>query len=544
MLKLLRNLVLAAILLAGALKLLAWYAVGHDADRVTAALAPYAQVKYDGLSAGLDGSVTVNNITAVQTGSHTIYHADALTIETPGLLWLLKHSLLHETDVPPTLGMNASGLKFPALPWLDPEFFDPVHAVVFAAAGCGAATFTAEDYRRMNSPAASANLRADYHYQPESHALDLKTTLSMPGYSAITLRTDLHPFDLTLAALANAQTWDKVRAGQIAVDFADDGFLHRRNQYCAQRIGVPANEFIARHVTAVETLLGEHRIQPSSELVALYRNLVEHGGQAGVMSLPRSTLAFARWQNTSPDDLLRQLNITARYRDTPPVMFRLTFTSPPDDEAVPNGAAPAPPTAVAPTTPAVAETSVVAKPSPPVVNADTKPNPIATTTPAALSPDPAKTPPPAKRSGDNFGLHDLDRVEAKLAPKQAPIKTPLPDPVQPALPIVTDAQYASSPPPPPNSTLALVWKPTIERLPPPAPPKTDFDIIDYGMLQNMLGRRVRLITDGDKRIEGYVMSADAGSVRVRVGRSDGDAQFDVPKKRIREIQLLRRTPPA
>jgi len=544
MLKLLRNLVLAAILLAGALKLLAWYAVGHDAERVTAALAPYAQVKYDGLSAGLDGSVTVNNITALQTGSHAAYHADALTIETPGLFWLLRHSLLHETDVPPTLGLSASGLKLPAPPWLDPQFFDPAHAAVFAAAGCGATTFTAEDYRRMNSPVASANLRIDYRYQPESRALDVKTTLSMPGYSAITLRTDLHPLDLTLASLASAQTWDKVRAGQIAVDFVDDGFLHRRNQYCTQRLGVPANEFIARHVTAVEALLGEHRMQPSSELVALYRNLVEHGGQASVMSLPRSTLAFARWQNTSPDDLLRQLNITARYRDTPPVMFRLTFAPPPDNEAPAGDAVSTPPTAIAAIAPTVAEPSVVAKASPPVVNADTKPNPIATTTPAALSPDPAKAPPPAKRSGDNFGLHDLDRVEAKLAPKQAPIKTPLPEPEQPVLPVVTDTQYASSPPPPPNSTLALVWKPTIERLPPPVAPKTDFDIIDYATLQNMLGRRVRLITDGDKRIEGYVMSADAGSVRVRVGRSDGDAQFDVPRKRIREVQLLRRAPPA
>ena len=55
MLKLLRNLVLAAILLAGALKLLAWYAVGNDADRIVQALAPFAQIKYDSLSTGLDG---------------------------------------------------------------------------------------------------------------------------------------------------------------------------------------------------------------------------------------------------------------------------------------------------------------------------------------------------------------------------------------------------------------------------------------------------------------------------------------------------------
>jgi hypothetical protein len=109
---------------------------------------------------------------------------------------------------------------------------------------------------------------------------------------------------------------------------------------------------------------------------------------------------------------------------------------------------------------------------------------------------------------------------------------------------VTDAPFASGPAPPPNSTLSLVWKPTIERLPPPNAAKTDYEVIDYGGLQNALGQRVRLITDGSKRLEGYVIEADAGSVRLRVGRSDGDAQFDVPKKRIREVQLLRRSPPA
>jgi hypothetical protein len=532
MLKLLRNLVLAAILLAGALKLLAWYAVGHDADRVTAALAPYAQVKYEGLSAGLDGSVSVDNVTVVQPTSHATFHANSFTIGTPGLFWLLKHSLLHETDLPPTLTLNASGIKFPPLPWLDPQFLDPVTGVLFASAGCGAA-FTSEDYRRMGAPVAVTNLHSEYHYQPDSHALDMKTTLSTPGYSTITVRGDLHSFDLT--ALTNAETWEKVRAGQLAVDFADDGFLSRRNQFCMQRLGVPASEFVLRHITAVDTLLSEHRVQPSTELIALYRSLVERGGQATLVSLPRGTFALNHWQGSSPDDLLRQLNITARYRDTPAVMFRLTFTPAPDvDETTAMGGASTTPTVIAATTPTTVDPPATKPPSP-SVTPDTKPTTVSPT-PIAATPTITKAPP------TKIGLHDIDRAEAKLVSQQAPIKSP--PPPEPVKAIETDAQYASGPAPPPNSTLALVWKPTIERLPPPTPPKTDFDVIDYGTLQTLAGRRVRLITDGDKRIEGYVLSADAGAVRLRVGRSDGDAQFDVPKKRIREVQLLHRSPPA
>lgn len=70
MLKLLRNLALAAILLAGALKLLAWYAVGQDAQRVAAALSPYALVKYDAISAGLDGSVSLSGVSVTPAGTH------------------------------------------------------------------------------------------------------------------------------------------------------------------------------------------------------------------------------------------------------------------------------------------------------------------------------------------------------------------------------------------------------------------------------------------------------------------------------------------
>ena len=67
-------------------------------------------------------------------------------------------------------------------------------------------------------------------------------------------------------------------------------------------------------------------------------------------------------------------------------------------------------------------------------------------------------------------------------------------------------------------------------------------MIDYANLGGVIGQRVRLITDGEKRIEGYLIGADSGFVRLRVGRADGDAQFEVPRKRIQQIQLVRRQP--
>jgi hypothetical protein len=141
-----------------------------------------------------------------------------------------------------------------------------------------------------------------------------------------------------------------------------------------------------------------------------------------------------------------------------------------------------------------------------------------------------------------MGLHDLDRVEAKLAPKPTPLKPDVPMPT-PAKPIIEETDYASEPPPPPNSTLALAWKPGIERLPVSMKPaRNDYQVIEYGNLGGVVGQRVRVITDGEKRIEGYLLGSDAGALRLRVGRADGDAQFEVPKKRIQQIQLVHRPP--
>ena len=531
MLKLLRNLVLAAILLAGAVKLLAWYAVGNDADRIVQALAPFAQIKYDGLSAGLDGSVTVNRLSITQGADHRVYRADSVTFETPGLMWLLEHSLLHENELPPTLRVAAQHLQVP-MPWLDPELVDPATLVPFAAAGCDSTRLVSADYRRMGMTEASMNARLDYSYQPETHALDVSVQADTPGFAAVALRGDLHPIDLN--TLASPAMWRKLRAGQLAIDFTDQGFLQRRNQYCAQKTNVPVDEFVSRHLAAVQALLAQHHVEPSSEVFALYRNLIARGGEVSALSLPRATFALADWRNGSPDDTLRQLNITARYRDTPPVMLRLTFTQPTPEENADTIADTATAMPVGAGQPASAIAAAVPTAIPTAIPTISEPPKLPTPQPSAA--------PASKPTGDNMGLHDLDRVEAKLAPKSSASKPAVSSSTEPAQPTLVDTPIASEPPPPPNSTLALAWRPTIERLAPATKSRTNFELIDYANLGSVIGQRVRLITDGEKRIEGYLISADATTVRLRVGRADGDAQFDVPKTRIQQIQLVHRPP--
>jgi len=562
--KLLRNLALGTILLAGVLKLLAWYEVGQDAQRFVVALTPYAQVHYDSLSAGLDGTVTLDGVTAtVKRGAAELrYSADSLVLESPSVFWLLKYTLLGDNALPSRFGISAQGLKLPATPWLDPQWFNLATFVPFEAAGCDASAFTPADYNKMGVTVGQTREHLDYRYDPDSKLLDLTLTLTAPAFANLALEAELHPFD-PQSSLA----LEKLHIDQLSADYVDHGYLQRRNQFCAQHANIDLKQFTEQHVAAAQALLAQHHIQASGDLVKLYRRLVENGGQASILSLPSSNFVTGAWAGSAPEDLLRQLNVTARYGDSPPVMFRLSFPPPTTDEPVSLAAETAAPTPAAPVVAVAASVSNAAS-TPPAPATTLPQTPVSisaattapTNSPAYVAPGPAlpavmegaSAPKPVTApvhvSASNLGLHDLDRAEAQLAPPPKP--TALVQPSSPPKPaeLPKTAQFLpSEPPPAAGSTSALVWKPTLERLEAPPPEQHNYDVIDYTRLKDVLGRRVRLVTEGGKKVEGYVLAVDDAGVTLRINGSDvgGDVRFVIPKTRIHQIQLLHRdSPPA
>jgi len=568
MLKLLRNFALAGLLVAGVMKLLAWWAVGGDAARMVAALAPYAAVKYDGISAGLDGSVTLDKV-SVDAGHH-VYRADSVVFEAPSLFWLLGHALFGGTSLPAQFSVSADGLKLPPLPWLDPQLFDPATFVPFPAAGC-AGSLSDADYQHLGAAPGASHERLDYRYDAAQQTLNLVLNLQAPGFSKLDIEVDLKKFDA--AAIAQMPMWDHAHLEQVAATYTDMDFLAKRNQFCAQRTASasPA-QFIERHISAVQELLKAKRAEPSGELVQLYRTLLEHGGRASLLSLPSAGFVVAGLRS-APEDLLRQLNVTARYQDKPPIMFRVAFTPAPEEAPI-TPAEPAAiastPTAAAPPPAAVAAAPVNAHPAPmasappaptavtPAVT--TPPKPTATPAPVAAPPPApaaplaaAATPAPAvatpalpiptkpaeasatvKATRDNLGLHALDREEARLAAITPPFAPP-PKRDAKSAPAAALGPSAAAPPDP---LLAMVWKPAVfEPLPESEPEQKSYDVIDFGRLGSVVGRYVQVITEGGKKIGGFVLGVDDTGVRLQVNREGGNIIFVVTKTRVQEIRL-------
>ncbi|MBS0556026.1 MAG: hypothetical protein JSR27_01280 [Proteobacteria bacterium] len=526
--KWLRNGVLLAIVLAGALKLAAWYTVGRDAQRVVAELAPYADIKYDGLGAGLDGSVSLTGVSVAPKGSHRIYRADRASFDSPGLAWLLKHALLGENDLPAQFGLTVNGLSLPPEPWLDPQWLDPGNFALFASAGCNA-RLGASDWQRMGlDPGSPSHGRFEYRYDADQHALTATLSLSTPQVATLALETDLSRFDP--AKLMKPGFWNATRIDQMAATYTDHGFLQRRNDYCAKRAELTPVQFTAQHIAAVDALLEKSRIEPDDELARLYKALVEHGGSLRLLSLPNAAFSVNTWNTAPRDELLRQLNVTARYQDKPPIMFRLAFlpAAAPDASSVATPAAEATAQALSPAAPAPPATAVASAPKEPAL----EPKPVVSA--AAARPEPAPSAPPAAKPAQ-IAPNYLDRAEARLSPL---VVTP-PAPTVPEVRSPPLAPLAPSTPMPANAAQALVWKPgVIEQLPEAVPLKKDYTVIDFTNLAQYPGRHVRLITRGGKRIEGFVASADNLAVQMRIERGGGSALITIGRDSVSQAQLL------
>jgi hypothetical protein len=570
MLKLLRNFALAGLLLAGIMKLLAWWVVGGDVEHVVAALAPYAQIKYEGVSTGLDGSITLDKV-SVDAG-HRVYRADTVVFEAPSLFWLFGHAFMGGNSLPAQFSLSADGLKLPPMPWLDPQVFDPATFVPFPTAGCGNSLSDA-DYQRMGVPAGPTHERLDYHYDADLHTLTLALNLKAPSFAQVDVEADLKKFDPD--KLLNSAMWDQAHLDQVTTTYTDLDYLAKRSQFCAQRNGGAPGQFVERHIAATQELLKQKRAEPSPELVQLYRNLLEHGGQASLLSLPSAGFVLAAVHN-APDELLRQLNVTARYKDKPPIMFRVAFTPAPEETPATAASEPA-------QTPATATATAVAPTSPPPATPSSSPTkPTATTQPAPAptvvkspppnnTPAPTPNPPPAvsppvaptvaaatqpatpvtapaaprapdagsvpKPASDNLGLHSLDRDEARLAAITPPLAVP---PKRELRPAPGSSQLGPSAAAPPAGSLeASLWKPSVYETLPYADEEKNYDIIDFVRLPSMVGHYVQVITEGGKKIGGFVLGVDEVGVTLQVNREGGNITFVVPRTRLQEVRLPR-----
>jgi hypothetical protein len=529
--KLLRNLVIVAVLCVAVLKLLLWYETQQGVARMVQRLAPIAQVSYGSVGSSLDGDVALRAV-SISLGNgavRTTWRAAQVDLATPGALWLIRRVLLDDDSLPEHLGITVRGLQMPAAALggaTDSAWLSPLSLVPFETLGCGIVSrFSIADYQRMGLNPGVRQQTLDYRYDAANSVLTFSARLDTPPFSTITLSGEVQKFAPRMLTAAN---WQKLHVSELSLGYADSGYLAKRNRFCAQQAGVTPAKFVDQHLSAVEAFLAGHGVQPGTQVAATYRALVAEGGRISVLSLPPAASTIGELLAEPADSMTRRLNLTARRNDAPPVMVRLDFQAAPEGESVAADAtSPPPATSDEPPGPVVGPASPAKAPPPPapVVSpapkiATAKPAPAKATVPAAAPPARAAATTAVKPAKPEAGAHTAEAA--------APNK-----------PGDQESELASAPPPPPGSTLALVWKPTVDRLERKKPPPRDYDVIGIDALDGYVGKNVRLITKTQKEVEGRVIGIDANTVGMRIKKAGGMAELHVPRSVIVEIQVPR-----
>lgn len=498
-------------------------AARSTAAQIARALSPRATLTYASAGVALDGSIRLRSPRLVLHEGlwQGVMLAREADLRGNGRFWLVAQTLSAEAGIPAELSLRVHGLR------LEPKdssafwtgWLGTPDLAMFENMGCGDDALSDKDRSRMGVEPSERVDRFAYHHDRASGNLSLSMDLSSPQIATWKGYAEFSGFDP--ARWSNADVQQKLRLLRAGVSYIDPGYFSRRNVFCSQWLGTSFAQFVDSHVQATKAFLDARGIDPSADLVSLYERLVMRGGSLNLASLPDANWVPAEFEAYPRQVLLRQLNITARLDDEPPIMLRLAFSQPESplrvaraDASSVVGESVEPAGGIAPGAIAGGPLAVEALP---VATASERETPASDVLGAAATPD-AQAP-------------------AASAPTPAATESALADVRSPA---ESEGKIiASAPPPPADSTLALVWAPgVIERLPTPQAKARDYEVVALAGIRQHAGRRVQLVTEGGKQVDGIVDSVAGENLVLRVQVRRGSAMLNVPLSNIREVRLL------
>jgi small nuclear ribonucleoprotein (snRNP)-like protein len=541
--KLTRNMVLLTLALGAALQLLLWVAAQQQASAIVAQLAPWVDVKYSGAGSGFDGTLRLSQVEIVpKRGAwRDPLYAESMRLSAGGPLWLLSRAVSRSDALPEQMHLQATAVRWPkALLTGNSAWLNPKNGVPFDTFGCGTG-LSDTDYGAMQRKLQLPNLVFDFSREEAEHEMQFDLRVIQPSFATMQFRLELKPFDF--AMLDDAKALMGTRVANASLNYHDEGYFAARNRFCAQRLGSSIDEYLGHHLAAVTAFLAEHEVEPAKESLGLYRSLLAQGGEMELLSLPNPAVSPAGYSSHDRSEVLRFLNLTARHDQAPPILFKLNFLAPSAVE---------PDTGVVVATPsAPVPTSTTPQPATPAAPSPTL-SPIATPKPEVAQAIPAKLPAPVPAPPSRSDLPVVSAppsmplvATSKPAPAVAPSSSmPAAVPAAPGeklLDPTTGKPLASiDAPTGGESTLALVWKgATLEKLPPTAPTQLPYSVVGLEGLAGYVGRRLTVVTEGGKEIEGTLSSVDQENVVIRVRRQTGSAELSVARGRVREVHIPR-----
>ncbi|UXI66416.1 hypothetical protein [Tahibacter amnicola] len=269
-----------------------WWRVDAAVEKVFAQVRRVGQAERGRAFFNLKGEVGVGNVKVVlplPTGPLT-FSTDRVAIQTPGLMWLLRTSILGpEEAVPEMLGFSFRNLVIDGLPdaAVQESVTGTYSGTLFEADGCKSALWSRADLREMGLAIGDTTHSLTMR-RVGSDGIDIEVVQATPGAGAMngTLNLKAPGLDSNPAGIAAAA----ISAG--ALTFRDDGFIAARNAYCAKEAAIDEAGYVEQHMAAIRARLARRGLQADAPLEAGYRTYASKGGELTIRARPQQGLTI------------------------------------------------------------------------------------------------------------------------------------------------------------------------------------------------------------------------------------------------------------
>lgn len=309
-LKLAAALLLAVVLVQGVF----WYAASRWFGELAQAVSPFAELTYRSSFGWPNGTIGIRD---VRLRPHATpgedVSAERVGLDFGGPMPLLR-LLFARADQEPAEQFNVHVRRLRLSMGLERAARDAStrlgYLAPYEAMGCNnAGRFGGTDYAELGWLQSHADIDAVLRFDSAQPGMDAKLAYDLSPLG----RFDIELVVRGLEPIALARTGAFPRVERFNVGFQDRGMMAKRNDYCARRLGVPVEGFVARHMDAVRDDLEARGVFLDASVLSTYQAFAANGGLLEFLSTPNAGFALSEYRHYRWEDQLKMLNANLRH---------------------------------------------------------------------------------------------------------------------------------------------------------------------------------------------------------------------------------------
>lgn len=325
--RLLMILVVVALVAYAALKGAVYFQLKSELDRLSALLAPFAALKYDGIESNLQGSVAVTGVSVTPAGAPVGIQIERVELRGEGTRFLLGLLAGFKPEQPPPrLAISIQRMRAP----LGSGYLDYWRSAAPVPDLCSLGGLLGQtQIERLGYRQRVADGRLRYELNPQTGGLTLQLDYSLDDLAGLSM-------EATLANVAGTDSATLPVLERFSLHYRiDSDYMNQALRYCAGEVGQEPEAFIDGLFALSSAAMGKQLgFIPGPGLQAALRHLISRPGELLITALPDSGLTPADLQQATPGELVERLGIRVSVNDQP--VTDLSFRTPQGN--VPSGA--------------------------------------------------------------------------------------------------------------------------------------------------------------------------------------------------------------